>query len=60
MLQDAMRRAIAVADVVGCAALLVHAIDEKAAAFYERYGFLAFPTRGRTLFLPFDTLRAPL
>lgn len=40
MLKDAMIRVAAAADIVGARALLVHAIDEKAAAFYRRFGFL--------------------
>lgn len=39
LLQDAMRRTLSVADELGVRILLVHAIDESARAFYERFGF---------------------
>jgi predicted N-acetyltransferase YhbS len=60
MLQDALRRIIQISEVVGCAAVIVHAIDDEAAAFYARFGFAAFPARSRTLFLPVQTLRAAI
>ena len=60
MLRDAIRRALTASEIVGCAAILVHAIDDPAAAFYERHGFMRFPIEARTLFLPLDTLRASL
>lgn len=37
---------------VGAHALLADAIDERAASFYEKLGFIAFNTKPRTLFLP--------
>jgi len=60
MLRDAFRRSVQVAEVAGCAAILVHAIDEDAVAFYERFGFAVFPSGTRTLFLPIETLRGAL
>jgi GNAT superfamily N-acetyltransferase len=39
LLADAMRRAVRAADEVGIRAVLVDAIDDRAAAFYERFGF---------------------
>ena len=60
MLRDAFRRTIHVAEVAGCAAILVHAIDDNAVAFYERHGFVAFPSGARTLFLSIDALRSAL
>jgi hypothetical protein len=56
MLRDAFRRALQASEIVGCAAIIVHAIDDAAAAFYAAYGFVAFPPGSRTLFLPLDTL----
>lgn len=60
MLGDALRRATAASDVVGISALLVHAIDDRAVAFYERYGFVSFPAGSRTLYLPIEAIRARL
>ena len=39
LLQDAVLRAMSVAENAGVRALLVHALDERAKAFYEHYGF---------------------
>ena len=44
LLQDAMARAYQAAELVGFRAILVHAKDEEARAFYERYGFESSPT----------------
>lgn len=44
LLQDAMRRTLTVSDELGVRVLLVHAIDDNARAFYERFGFDASPT----------------
>jgi len=60
MLRDAIRRALQTSEIVGCAAIIVHAIDDAAAAFYAGHGFIAFPPGSRTLFLPVDTFRAAL
>jgi len=38
LLQEAERRHAGVADTIGSHALLVHAIDESAAEFYQRFG----------------------
>jgi GNAT superfamily N-acetyltransferase len=60
LLQDALRRALEVSVTIGAAAVLVHAIDDDAKAFYTSYGFIAFPADSRTLFLPMDTIGASL
>lgn len=39
LLKDALRRAYAGAEIIGGRALLVHAINAEAAAFYRKYGF---------------------
>ena len=39
LLKDAILRVIQAADIVGIRGILVDAIDDKARAFYERYGF---------------------
>ena len=44
LLEDAMRRALSVSEEFGVRVLLVHAIDEGARSFYERFGFEASPT----------------
>lgn len=52
LLQDAVIRTKAAAEILGIRGLLVHAISEEAKAFYERYGFLASPVEPMTLILP--------
>ncbi len=44
LLVDAARRALAGAEVIGARALIVHASDERAAGFYERFGFMPSPS----------------
>lgn len=51
MLQDAVKRALAVADNAGVRALLVHALHERAKTFYEHYGFQVSPLHPLTLML---------
>ena len=51
LLQDAVNRAVAVAQNAGVRALLVHAIHERAKLFYEHYGFQASPLNPLVLML---------
>jgi GNAT superfamily N-acetyltransferase len=51
LLRDAMLRTLAAADTIGVRAMLVHAIDEDAAAFYLRHGFERSPTDPRHLMI---------
>jgi GNAT superfamily N-acetyltransferase len=43
LLRDAVLRTLQVADIVGCRALLAHALHEKAARFYDAAGFKPSP-----------------
>ena len=56
LLKDALTRALAASKTVGTRAILVHAIDQPAAAFYARFGFVEFPSESRTLFLSIETI----
>lgn len=60
MLRDAMQRTLLVSRTAGVRALILHALDDEAAAFYARYGFLPFPAATRTMFLPVETLESAL
>jgi GNAT superfamily N-acetyltransferase len=60
LLQDAVSRVVGIADEVGIRALLVHAIDEPAAAFYARFGFIPAPMDDQTLFLPIQNIQESL
>lgn len=51
LLQDAVKRTVAVAENAGVRALLVHALHERAKQFYEHYGFQPSPTHPMTLML---------
>lgn len=60
LLQDAVRRVAGIADTIGVRALLVHALDDSAAAFYRRFGFIASPIDPDTLFLSIQQIRVSL
>lgn len=51
MLQDAIRRTFLIAEQAGIRAMLTHPIDEEAARFYQRFGFIASPLREQQLLL---------
>lgn len=57
LLQDAVHRAVAVSQNAGVRALLVHALHERAKAFYEYYGFQASPLHPMTLMLRLHTVK---
>ncbi len=60
LLRDAMRRTLAAAKQIGIRALLVEAIDDRAAVFYRRYGFEAVKADGLNLMVPLAAVRAQL
>ena len=55
LLVEALRRALASADVVGSSMVVVDALDESAARFYAAHGFLRLPDSAR-LVLPMVTV----
>ena len=55
LLLDAIRRVVRAGDTIGVYAVVVDALHECASAFYERYGFLPFPSRRLRLHLPLRT-----
>jgi GNAT superfamily N-acetyltransferase len=58
LLNDALVRVCRASDQVAVRAVVVHAVDEHAAAFYERFGFKALGAAPRTLMATLATLRA--
>ena len=60
MLQDAIRRTVAIADQAGVRALLTHPIDEEATRFYQRFGFESSPIREQQLLLLLKDARSLL
>mgnify|MGYP001412474140 CR=1 FL=1 len=57
LLMDALVQIIDKSDSIGIYAVVVDAIDDRAAAFYEKYGFIRFPSRPDRLFLPIETAK---
>ena len=55
LLLDAIRRVIWASTTLAVHAVIVDAKNERAQAFYERYGFRPFTTEPRRLFLPLET-----
>lgn len=55
LLLDALHRAFSAADTVGSYAVVVDPLDDAAAAFYGRYGFLRFG-EGPRQYLPMATI----
>ena len=51
LLQDAIRRTMLMAEQAGIRAMLTHPIDEEAARFCTRFGFIASPLREQQLLL---------
>lgn len=58
LLQDAIHRTIKIAEQAGIRAMLTHPIDEDAARFYKRFGFIASPLREQQLLLLLKDARA--
>ncbi|HKU65448.1 MAG TPA: GNAT family N-acetyltransferase [Rhizomicrobium sp.] len=60
MLKDALQRILGVSKAVGARAVMVHAIDNDALAFYAAYGFKPFPLDSRTMCLPIEDIVAAI
>ena len=52
LLKDAVRRTLQASEQVGARALLCHATDDVAKAFYLKHGFVESPIHGMTVMLP--------
>jgi GNAT superfamily N-acetyltransferase len=57
LLKDALERVCRAAQEVAVRAVVIHAIDDRAASFYERFGFRALGTGPRTLMVTLAELR---
>lgn len=60
LLKDCVIRSAASMAAVGGSGLLVHAIDDSAAAFYTKFGFSASPLNSRTLMARIKDIQASL
>jgi GNAT superfamily N-acetyltransferase len=56
LLRDALRRCLALSEQLGVHAILVDALDAKAADFYRKFEFIATDGNPLLLFLPIDTV----
>jgi predicted N-acetyltransferase YhbS len=60
LIAEAMRRAAQASKIIGARALLVHALDESLAVYYESLGFRRLAEGAQTLYLPMAIVRAGL
>jgi predicted N-acetyltransferase YhbS len=60
LLRDAMERSVIAAENIGLRAIVVHATDEEARRWYEKYGFESSPTDPLHLILLMKDVRATL
>jgi GNAT superfamily N-acetyltransferase len=58
LLADALRRCLAVSEIAGARGVVAHAIDEAAAGFFERHGFIRSPLGERIMLMPIETVRS--
>jgi GNAT superfamily N-acetyltransferase len=58
LLNDALMRVVRASEQIAVRAVVVHAVNDDAARFYERYGFRALSLTPRTLMTPLVALRA--
>lgn len=60
LLKDALLRTLQAADIAGIRGFVVHAKDDEARAFYERYDFAPSPSDPYHLFILLKDVRASL
>jgi GNAT superfamily N-acetyltransferase len=58
LLADALRRCLAASEIAGVRAIVTHAIDDSAATFYQRHGFVVSPLGEKIMLMPIETARA--
>lgn len=56
LLSNALERALAQSSQIGATAVVVDAIDEKAATFYRHFNFTDFPNKPERLFITMKTI----
>jgi ribosomal protein S18 acetylase RimI-like enzyme len=60
LLRDALARSASAADEIGGRAVVVHAKDDRAIAFYRRFGFESLPHNPNHLYVLMKDLRASI
>ncbi|ORA78801.1 GNAT family N-acetyltransferase [Mycobacterium malmoense] len=58
LLAEALRKAVAAGEVAAARLVVVDAVDEEAAAFYERYGLIRVPEHPLRLYRRIKDVRA--
>jgi GNAT superfamily N-acetyltransferase len=58
LIAEAIQRTFRLSSEIGVRGLVVHAIDDQAASFYKRYGFVLLPGHDRSLLLTIETMTA--
>lgn len=56
LLQDAFHRILAASHIIGVRAVLVHALDQDAARFWEDHEFVECPIGSQSFYLPIETI----
>jgi GNAT superfamily N-acetyltransferase len=58
LLWDALNRTLALSDAIGIHSVIVDAIDDSAAKFYRKYGFVPLTSEPSRLILPVSTIES--
>ena len=53
-LVDALKRCLAASEIAGARGVVAHAIDEAAADFYQRHGFIRCALGERVMLMPIE------
>jgi predicted GNAT family N-acyltransferase len=56
LLQHALHRIVHASETIGIRCVLVHAMDDQAAAFWKDAEFIESPVGSRTFYLPIETI----
>jgi hypothetical protein len=60
LLKDALMRILSASRIVGVRAVLVHALDDEAAAFWKTHEFVECPIGSKIFYLPIETIERAL
>jgi predicted N-acetyltransferase YhbS len=60
LLAEALRKAVAAGEVAAARIIVVDAVDDRAAAFYQRYGFIGTPENPLRFYRRMKDVRASL
>lgn len=60
LLADALQRIVQASQVMAVYAVVVDALADRAAEFYQQFGFIPLPSQSLKLFLPMDSITALL